>query len=295
MNLCQPSEIRRLMEEAGIRFRQEYGQNFLTDPSVPARIAEACAEEAESFVLEIGPGIGSLTRELAERYARVVAVEIDGGLIPVLEKTVGSYGNLTVLHEDAMKTDLGELVRTYGEGRRAVVCANLPYYITTPILMRLLESEAGFSSLTVMVQSEVAERLTAGPGERAYGAITAVLGYYGGARRLFRVPAGCFLPVPKVDSAVIRVDLYPERPFRPQSEKLFFGSIRAAFGQRRKTLLNALGSMGLPLTKEALSAAIEAAGQSPNVRGERLSTADFVRLSDALFTAMQQNSVAPGT
>ena len=270
------------MEEAGIAFRRDYGQNFLIDQSVPERIAESCADKSDVLVLEVGPGVGCLTQELALRYEKVVAVEIDKGLLPILEKTLGEYENVKVINSDIMEVDLAALVAEEAEGRDTVVCANLPYYITTPILMRLLESGVPFRSLTVMVQLEVASRLAAKPGSSDYGAITAVLGYYGTARRLFTVPAGCFLPAPKVSSAVVRIDLYEEKPYKPQNEKLFFETVRAAFGQRRKTLLNALGSVGLALSKEELAAAIEAAGISPTVRGERLSTEEFVRLSDAL-------------
>lgn len=282
MKLCQPSVVRALMEEAGIAFRRDYGQNFLIDQSVPERIAESCADREDVLVLEVGPGVGCLTQELALRYEKVVAVEIDKGLLPILEKTLGEYENVKVINSDIMEVDLAALIAEEAEGRDAVVCANLPYYITTPILMRLLESGVPFRSLTVMVQLEVASRLAAKPGSSDYGAITAVLGYYGTARRLFTVPAGCFLPAPKVSSAVVRIDLYEEKPYKPQNEKLFFETVRAAFGQRRKTLLNALGSVGLALSKEELAAAIESAGISPTVRGERLSTEEFVRLADAL-------------
>lgn len=285
MNLCQPSVVRSLMEEAGIAFRREYGQNFLIDQSVPERIADSCADRRDLLVLEVGPGIGCLTQELAHRYEKVVAVEIDRGLLPILAKTLGEYPNVKVINGDIMEIDLAALIAEEAEGRDAVVCANLPYYITTPILMRVLESGVPFRSLTVMVQSEVAARLAAKPGSADYGAITAVLGYYGTARRLFTVPAGCFMPAPKVSSAVVRIDLYDEKPYKPQNEKLFFETVRAAFGQRRKTLLNALGSIGLALSKEHLAAAIEAAGISPTLRGERLSTEEFVRLSDALAAA----------
>lgn len=281
MNLCQPSVIRALMEEAGIAFRREFGQNFLIDPRVPERIADACADRPDMLILEIGPGIGCLTRELAARYESVIAVEIDTGLIPVLDKTLSDCPNAQVVCGDVMKTDLSALLSGKAPAGGIAVCANLPYYITTPILMRLLGCGVPFSSITVMVQAEVAARLAAAPGTSDYGAITAVLGYYGEVERLFTVPAGCFLPAPKVNSAVIRMDLYREKPFRPQNEKLFFEVIRAAFGMRRKTLCNALGALG-GFTRDQIADAIAAVGLSPTVRGERLSSADFCRLSDAL-------------
>lgn len=281
MNLCHVPTIRRLMEEAGITFRKDFGQNFLIDPTVPERIADACADREDVLVIEIGPGVGCLTQELALRYARVVAIEIDTGLIPVLDKTLAEYDNVRVINDDVMKIDLASLVAEEAQGRDVVVCANLPYYITTPILMRLLESGIAFRSITVMIQNEVAARLCAKAGTSDYGAITAVLGYYGEARKLFTVPAGCFLPAPKVSSAVVRIDLYEQKPIKPIDERLFFRVIAAAFGQRRKTLCNALGALGTH-SKEQLAQAIAACGFDPNVRGERLTTADFSRLSDTL-------------
>ena len=281
MNLCSPRVVRTLMEEAGITFRKDFGQNFLIDPTVPERIADACADREDILVLEIGPGIGCLTQELALRYERVLAVEIDRGLIPVLEKTMAEYPNVKVICADVMELDLAAVLEREAEGRDVVVCANLPYYITTPILMRLLECGVPFRSITVMIQAEVASRLSAAPGSSDYGAITAVLGYYGKAGKLFTVPPGCFMPAPKVSSAVVRIDLYEEKPFRPQDEKLFFRTIHAAFGMRRKTLPNALGALG-EFTKEQLITAITDCGLSETVRGERLSTEDFCRLSDRL-------------
>lgn len=282
MNLCNISTIRALMEEAGITFRKEYGQNFLIRPEVPAEIAERCADREDSLILEIGPGVGCLTAELAERYRRVVAVEIDRGLLPVLQKTLAEYDNVTILHSDIMKVDLKALVAEYADGMPVSVCANLPYYITTPILMYLLESGVPFSTITVMVQNEVAARLAAAPGSADYGAITAVLGYYGTVTRLFKVPAGCFLPAPKVDSAVVRIDLCGAPRFSPRDEKLFFALIRAAFEMRRKTLVNAVCAKLPHLAKERVTSALLSLGFPATVRGERLSTEDFVRLSDLL-------------
>lgn len=269
------------MTEAGITFRKEFGQNFLTNRMIPEDIADNCADTAERLVLEIGPGIGCLTQELALRYKRVVAVEIDRGLIPILEKTMAEYDNVTVINEDIMKVDLPALIEKYADGMPISVCANLPYYITTPILMYLLESGVKFDTVTVMIQNEVAARLVAKAGSSDYGAITAVLGYYGRAKRLFKVSAGCFVPAPKVDSAVVRIDLYSEKPYVPKDEALFRALIRAAFEMRRKTLVNAV-SAKLPFSKELLCAALKAIGQDENVRGERLSTEDYVRLADYL-------------
>lgn len=288
MDLCNISVIKGLMADAGITFRKEFGQNFLTNRIIPEDIADNCTNDPESMILEIGPGIGCLTKELAERYRRVVAVEIDKGLLPILDKTLADYDNVTVINADIMKIDLCELIEKYSGGLPVSVCANLPYYITTPILMYLLESGVKLSSITVMVQNEVASRLVASAGSADYGAITAILGYYGTVRKLFKVSAGCFIPAPKVDSAVVRIDLYDEPLFKPKSEKLFRSCIRAAFEMRRKTLQNAL-SAGIGCPKEIVAAAAEAIGQSQTVRGERLSTEDFVKLSDYIYDHTKEN------
>lgn len=269
------------MADAGITFRKDFGQNFLINRIIPEDIADNCTDTENSLIIEIGPGVGCLTAELASRYKKVVAIEIDKGLIPVLDKTLAEFDNVTVINRDVMTVDLAALVGEYSEGMPVSVCANLPYYITTPILMYLLESGVKFKTITVMVQNEVATRLTAKAGSADYGAITAVLGYYGEAKKLFKVSAGCFLPAPKVDSAVIRIDLYDEPKYKPKNEKLFRNTIKAAFEMRRKTLLNALnGKLGF--TKEEIRAALLEMGLDENIRGERLSTEEFVRLSDIL-------------
>ena len=206
MNLCDIKNIKSLMAMFGLNFRKEFGQNFLTNRLIPEDIADSCADKEDMMILEIGPGIGCLTQELAIRYKKVVAIEIDKGLIPILDKTLSDYDNVTVINDDVMKTDIAALVEKYSDGMPVSVCANLPYYITTPILMYLIESGVKFSSITVMVQNEVAARLAAKPGSSDYGAITAVLGYYGTTRKLFKVSAGSFIPAPKVDSAVVRID-----------------------------------------------------------------------------------------
>jgi len=282
MDLCNLSVIKSLMSEAGITFRKDYGQNFLTNRLIPEDISENCTDVKDSLIIEIGPGIGCLTQELASRYKRVVAIEIDKGLIPILDKTLAEFDNVTVINEDVMKIDLSKLVEEYSCGMPVSVCANLPYYITTPILMRLLESGVKFSSITVMVQNEVAARLCAKPGTSDYGAITAVLGYYGTVRKLFKVSAGCFIPAPKVDSAVVRIDLYNEPLYEPKDEKLFRDLIKAAFEMRRKTLINAINAKLPNVSKQKLADALVALGHSETVRGERLSTEDFVNLSNLL-------------
>ena len=270
------------MEEAGITFRKDFGQNFLTNKMIPENIADNCTDEKNSLIIEIGPGIGCLTKELCERYKRVVAIEIDKGLIPILNKTLADYDNVTVINTDVMKVDLKALVDEYSDGMPVSVCANLPYYITTPILMFLLESGVKLSTITVMVQNEVATRLSAPAGSADYGAITAQIGYYGSVKKLFKVSAGCFVPAPKVDSAVVRIDLYDKPPFEVKNEKLFKNLIKYAFEMRRKTLQNAISQKLPHIEKERVVAALTAMGLDEKIRGERLSTEQFAHLSNLL-------------
>ncbi len=283
MNLCDIKTIKQIMAMFSLNFRKEFGQNFLTNISVVEDIADSCADNAHSTILEIGPGIGSLTKELAERYENVVALEIDRGLIPVLKYTLGEYKNVTVINEDVMKADLAEILAPFFEKGPVSVCANLPYYITTPILMKLLESGLPFESITIMIQSEVADRLCAPPGGKDCGAITAVLNYYGSPEKLFKVGAHNFIPAPKVDSAVVRIRLYGDKPIKPIDEHTFFKTIRASFEQRRKTLPNALSAVFSELSKDEITEIIVSCGHSPNIRGEKLSVADFSELSDKLY------------
>ena len=282
MNLCDVKTVRNIMEAFNISFRKEFGQNFLIDRSVVQNIAWECCEDDDSTILEIGPGIGTLTYELASCRREVVALEIDRGLIPVLSYTLGEFDNVKVINEDVMETNLETLLAPYFEKGRVSVCANLPYYITTPILMKLLECGLPFDYITIMIQAEVADRLCAKAGSKDYGAITAVLAYYGKAEKLFKVPAGKFLPAPKVDSTVIRIKLHEQKPYVPGNEAILFRTIKAAFGQRRKTLSNALSAGFGELSKEQIIQAIASCGHDPNIRGERLDIAEFVTLSDAL-------------
>lgn len=282
MNLCDQKTVKNIMSAYGLHFRKEFGQNFLTNRIIVEDIAEQCTDTAEGTVLEIGPGLGTLTRELCQRHREVVALEIDKSLIPALGYTLNDFHNVRVINEDVMKTDLNALLAPYFEKGPVSVCANLPYYITTPILMKLLESGLPFRHITIMIQQEVADRLVAKAGSGAYGAITAVLGYYGVAERLFVVSAGQFMPPPKVNSAVVRITLYDKKPLAPKDEALFFRTIKSAFEQRRKTLPNAL-SAGFPeLSKEQCVALVEKAGHRADIRGERLSTAEFSALSDLI-------------
>lgn len=283
MNLCDRNTVRRLMASYGIAFRHEFGQNFLTDPNVIDEIADAAYPTEDCTILEIGPGIGTLTRALCERYRRVIALEIDRNLMPVLEETLADFDNVTVVNADVMKTNLSELLApAFAEGPVAV-CANLPYYITSPILMKLLESDLPFFGVTVMVQKEFADRLCAAPGGKEYGAITVSAAYRGSAEKICAVPADRFLPAPKVDSAVVRLRLYGEnKPVVPRSEELFFRTVRAAFGQRRKTLANALATGFPELDKQTLVGLLERLGLPADIRGERLSVAQFAALSDLI-------------
>lgn len=282
MNLCDIKTIKQIMSVYGIKFHKEFGQNFLTDRGVVEDIADYCCNGESKTILEIGPGIGTLTAALAERYERVISLEIDRGLIPVLSYTLDGYKNVTVINEDMMKADLESILAPYFEGGVSV-CANIPYYITTPILMKLLESRLPFDYITLMIQSEVADRLCAKPGSKDCGAITAVLAYYGEAEKLFTVNADRFVPPPKVNSSVVRIRLYREPPKKPRDEALFFKVIKAAFEQRRKTLLNAL-SFGFPeLSKEQIADAIAAGGHRPDIRGEKLDVGMFIDLADTLY------------
>ena len=282
MNLCDIKTVKQVMAMFHLTFRKEFGQNFLTDRSVVEDIADACCDDANSTILEIGPGMGTLTYELALRHKSVVALEIDRGLIPVLDYTLGEFDNVTVHNEDVMQADLEALLAPAFADGPVSVCANLPYYITSPILMKLLECGLPFDYITVMIQKEVADRLCSPAGGKDYGAITAVLSYYGEAEKLFVVPADKFIPAPKVDSAVIRIRLYKDRPYHPKNEALMFRTIKAAFAQRRKTLSNALSAGFSELTKDQINAIITDCGFEPTIRGERLDITQFVILSDKI-------------
>lgn len=289
MNLCDIQTIKQIMSVYGLKFRKEFGQNFLTNRMVVEDIADNACDGRSKTILEIGPGIGTLTAQLAERYENVIALEIDKSLIPVLSYTLEDYKNVRVINEDVMKADLRALLEPYFEGGISV-CANLPYYITTPILMKLLESGLPFDYITIMIQSEVADRLCAKAGSRDCGAITTVLSYYGTAEKLFTVSAGNFVPPPKVNSSVVRIKLYEEKPYCPKDEAIFFRTVKAAFEQRRKTLPNALSSGFSELSKDALTALILECGLNADIRGEKLDTATFVLLADKITDAIAANT-----
>ena len=283
MNLWDPRTVRQIMTMFGLNFRKEFGQNFLTDPEVIDAIADACYPTVDCTVLEIGPGIGTLTRSLAARYRQVIALEIDRSLIPVLHYTLADCRNVTVVNEDVMQADLGTLLADAFRAGPVAVCANLPYYITTPILMKLLESRLPFEGITVMVQAEVADRLCARAGAKAYGAITVAVNYYGAAEEILFVPADRFVPAPKVNSKVVRMTLWKDKPCVPAEEAMLFRTVKAAFGQRRKTLANALATGFPELGKERISAILADMGLPADIRGERLDIARFVDLSDRIL------------
>lgn len=285
MKLTDLSVIRSLLGEEQTSFKKKYGQNFLTNPTIVDRIADSPlpCEPSSTGILEIGPGIGVLTDALCRRYKKVVTVEIDPTMIDILGKTLAEFDNVKVIPSDILKVDLPALIAAeFADCENIAVCANLPYYITTPILMYLLESGAPFSTITVMVQKEVADRMTAPAGSDAYGALTASIAYYGQAKRLFTVSAGNFVPAPKVDSAVVRIALYDTPPVDVPDKMLLFNVIRAAFGQRRKTLVNALNTAFPTLSKQALTELVESLGYLPTVRGETLDLAGFARVSAEL-------------
>jgi len=281
MVLTDRAAVRELLERHGFRFSKAMGQNFLVNPSVCPRMAEEGGAAPGVGVLEIGPGIGVLTRELAARAARVVCIELDARLLPILSETLADCRNVEVICGDVLEVDLREILRTRFAGMPVVVCANLPYYITTPILMRLLGQRLPIEAITVMVQKEAADRLCALPGEPNCGAISAAVAYYAKPQRLFTVSAGSFLPAPKVESAVIRLDLHAEPPVAAGSEERLFAVVRGAFSQRRKTAANALSSaLGCP--KAQVAACIAACGLAAAARAEQFTLEDFARLTRRL-------------
>lgn len=282
--LSDISTIKEILARHGFRFSKTLGQNFLINPSVCPKMAELCGAGPGCGVLEIGPGIGVLTRELAQRAEKVAAVELDQRLLPVLEETLDGFSNVNVIHGDAMKIDLKALIAQEFPGLEAAVCANLPYYITSPVIMRLLEERLPVSAVTVMVQKEAAERLCAEPGTRACGAVSVAVRYFSEPEILFQVSRGSFLPAPNVDSAVIRLKIRKEPTVRVSEEALFFRAVKAAFGQRRKAIVNSLCS-GLAQPKELVAEALQGAGIAPNLRAEQLSMEQFAALAEELGKA----------
>lgn len=281
--LGDPKKTIEVLQKYDFIFQKKFGQNFLIDTHVLDKIVNAARISKDDFVIEIGPGIGTLTQYLAFRAKKVLAVEIDKTLIPILEDTLSDFENVSVLNEDILKVDIKKIVEEENGGKPVKVVANLPYYITTPIIMSLFESHVPLESVTVMVQKEVASRMQEGPGSKEYGALSLAVQYYASPRIVANVPPNCFIPRPKVGSAVICLTNHKKAPVEVADEKLMFDLIRASFNQRRKTLVNGLKNAGfISFTKEEIEAAIESLGWKPAVRGETLSLRQFADLANIL-------------
>ena len=279
--LGNPKNTIEVIQKYQFAFQKKFGQNFLIDPHVLDKIIGAAGVTKEDMVLEIGPGIGTMTQYLAEAAREVVAVEIDNNLIPILEETLAEYDNVTVINEDILKVDIKKLAEEHNSGRPIKVVANLPYYITTPIIMGLFESNVPIDNITVMVQKEVADRMQVGPGSKDYGALSLAVQYYAEPYIVANVPPNCFIPRPNVGSAVIRLTRHKEMPVQVADPKLMFRLIRASFNQRRKTLQNGLNNApDVSFTKEQIVAAIESLGVSATIRGEALDLQQFAQLAN---------------
>ncbi len=279
--LSDIGEIKRILSKHGFTFSKAMGQNFLVNPSVCPRMAELSGADENTGVIEIGPGIGVLTNELCKIARKVVSIELDTRLMPVLEETLAEHENFKVINADVMKVDLHKLIEEEFADMEVVVCANLPYYITSPIIMKLLEDKLPIKALTVMVQKEAADRLCAEVGSRESGAVTVAVNYYSEAEKLFGVSRGSFMPAPNVDSAVIKLNVAKKPRVDVKDEKLFFRMVKSAFGQRRKTISNSVTS-GLSLSKDAFKIACENAGISPTARAEALTLEELARLANAI-------------
>lgn len=279
--LGNPKNTIEIIQKYQFAFQKKFGQNFLIDTHVLEKIISAAGITKDDCVLEIGPGIGTMTQYLAESAGQVVAVEIDTNLLPILAETLKDYSNVKVINQDILKVDINSLVQEYNGGRPIKVVANLPYYITTPIIMGLFESNVPIDNITVMVQKEVADRMQVGPGSKDYGALSLAVQYYASPYIVANVPPNCFIPRPNVGSAVIRLTRYKEPPVQVEDPKLMFRLVRASFNQRRKTLQNGLNnSPEIPFSKEEIAKAIESLGVSPSVRGEALTLEQFAALSN---------------
>lgn len=280
--LSDPKKTIEVIQKYQFAFQKRFGQNFLIDAHVLEKIVSAAGITKDDCVLEIGPGIGTMTQYLAESAGQVIAVEIDTNLLPILADTLKDYSNVKVINQDILKVDINELVKEYNNGRPIKVVANLPYYITTPIIMGLFENQVPVDSITIMVQKEVADRMQVGPGTKDYGALSLAVQYYAKPKIVANVPPNCFMPRPKVGSAVIRLERYEKPPVEVKNEKLMFRIIRASFNQRRKTLVNGLkNSQEIPFSKEQIEQVLGMCGLSLSVRGEALTLAQFAQLANA--------------
>lgn len=287
-HLYNPTNTLEIIKKYGFGFQKRFGQNFLIDGNVVEKIVREAGITKDDFVLEIGPGIGTMTQILCENAREVAAVEIDKNLIPILAETLAPYDNVTVINEDILKVDVRKLAEEKNDGRPIKVVANLPYYITTPIIMGLFESNVPLESITIMVQKEVAQRMQVGPGTKDYGALSLAVQFYADAQIVLKVPASCFMPRPNVDSAVIKLVRHEDAPVKVKDEQFMFRVIRAAFNQRRKTLANSLANSselngsGHACTREDVTTALEAMGLPAGIRGEALTLAQFGELADRL-------------
>ncbi|HEX9062092.1 MAG TPA: 16S rRNA (adenine(1518)-N(6)/adenine(1519)-N(6))-dimethyltransferase RsmA [Clostridia bacterium] len=278
-------DTKETMQKNGIRPTKSLGQNFLTDYGIVNRIADAACLSQEDFVVEVGPGIGSMTVELAKRAGKVVAIEIDKHLIETLSKNLEGLENVSIINKDILKLDVSKLINEEAEGYKKVkVISNLPYYITTPVIMKFLEENPGIDMMVFMMQKEVADRIGASPGGKDYGALTVAVQYYGRPEKLFNVPPHSFIPQPEVDSSVVRIEIHREPPVELQCKDTFFKTVKAAFGQRRKTLLNALSNSGYFIhTKDEIKEILKNTGIEEKRRGETLTIMQFAELSNAIF------------
>lgn len=282
--LGSPSATKEVISKYSFAFQKKFGQNFLIDSNILENIVDAAEITKDDFVLEIGPGIGTMTQYLCEAARQVVAVEIDKMLIPILEDTLSEYDNVEVINQDVLKVDIKSLAEEKNDGKPIKVVANLPYYITTPIIMGLFESGVPIESITIMVQKEVADRMQTGPGSKEYGALSLAVQYYADAKVMLNVSATCFMPRPNVDSAVIKLTRHKEPVVEVKDEKLMFRVIRASFNQRRKTLVNGLkNSSELDFSKEEIISAIQKIGKDESIRGEKLTLEEFAELSNFLY------------
>jgi len=286
-NLSDISVVKDLLNRHGFKFSKALGQNFLINPTVCPRMAETCGADENTGVIEVGPGFGVLTAELAKRAKKVVSIELDERLLPVLDETLAEFDNVEVINSDVLKVNLHKLIEEKFSGMKVAVCANLPYYITSPVIMHLLESKLPVENITVMVQKEAAQRLCAPVGSRDAGAVTVAVDYYADAEKIFDVSAGSFMPAPKVDSSVIRLNVRKEAPIELCDEKLFFRMVKAVFAQRRKTAANSI-SAGMSIPKDIVYKAIEAAGYSENVRAESFTLDELAALSNELWHIIRQ-------
>ena len=287
-NLSNPTYITAILKRYAYRPQKKYGQNFLIDNNVLSEIVDSANIKGTDAVLEIGPGIGTLTEELSKAADKVIAVEIDDNLLPILDETLYNYNNIFIINNDILKTDIGTLAREYNDGKPLKVVANLPYYITSPIIMELLERRLPIESITVMVQKEVATRMMTGPGSKDYGALSLAVQYYTSPKIICNVPASCFMPRPNVDSTVIKLTVNDKPSVSVRSEEILFESIRASFNQRRKTLANGLKNYApLNLSREQAARAIELSGFRADVRGEMLTLEEFGILADNVVEVQQ--------